>query len=305
MNIIKSKNYLVILLLCPVFLLFCCKTGQKGEEQFEDENIEGTEYNYDSGEHVKKVKQIFYNVPSPIEMAQLMERTGVDFNLEILNPIDNFEEYTTISEIALNLGVYGADLSYTRIFDQIQETVNYLSIIRILSDALGIPQDQGSFAVSRLEENIENRDSLIQIISDTYSSADLYLKENDRGNTASLIILGGWVEALYLSTNIMDLENPNKEIMNRIAEQKYSLDNLIALLKAYKDDKAVLKFYPDLQKLKKSFDKIKITYIKGDIVTDPVKKVTTISSEGLIDVSIEQIIEIKNIINSIRKKIIE
>ena len=58
----------------------------------------------------------------------------------------------------------------------------------------------------------------------------IYLKENYRGATAALIIMGGWLDELYISTHIIDEENPDESIVNHIAEQKHSLENLIELL---------------------------------------------------------------------------
>jgi hypothetical protein len=118
------------------------------------------------------------------------------------------------------LVLYGSDLSYVRLFEQIQLAINYLSSIKKLCDAIEIPEDQGSRAIQRMEKNIDNKDSLLQIISETYASADSYLKDNDRGNTATLVILGGWIESLYIATQIADYANPsNKEIVDRMANK--------------------------------------------------------------------------------------
>ena len=206
---------------------------------------------------------------------------------------------------ALILGVYGSDLSYVRLFDQIQQSINYLSSIKKLTEDLNIPEEQGSFAVSRLENNMNNRDSLLQIVTETYSSANAYLKENERGNTATLIILGGWIEALYISTNIVDFDNPkNKQVINRIAEQKYSLSNLIELIKGYPNDKELKEYLPLMNKLHNEFSLVDIKYEKRDVVTDENKKLTTINSIVTINISKSTFEEIKKTITEIRNKII-
>lgn len=251
--------------------------------------------------HTKKVKQIFYNVPSPIEMASLMQKAGVEYRKDFLNPVSNKEKYVSISEAALNLGVYGADLSYTRMFDQIQGAISYLSAVRTLSDALGIPQDAGSSTVSKMEDNMDNRDSLLQIITDTYSEADMYLKENDRGSTATLIIIGGWIEALYISTQLVE---SNDAIKDRIAEQKFSLDNVIELIKSYENDEQLNIFLTKFEDLKTVFDEIEITYTRGQVVTDKVTKTTVIESEAIIKITQENIDTIKEKIEIIRKEIV-
>jgi hypothetical protein len=207
--------------------------------------------------------------------------------------------------MALGFGVYGADLSYTRMFDQIQECVKFLSVLRKLSDGIGIPEAEGKEAVNRLEENIENRDSVLQIISETYSNADSYLKENERGNTAALIILGGWVEALYIATEIVDEKAPDKEILTRIGEQKYSLANLIELLNTYKEDNTLSQYVNDLNELKIAFEKVEITYEAGNVVTDKDKKMTTIHSTADVKITADELKEIKNAAIKMRNKIIK
>jgi hypothetical protein len=260
----------------------------------------------DNSEHSRKVRKIFYNVPSPIEMASLLQRSGATYVPEILNLPTKQPEYITLTKQALNLGVYGTDLSYARLFDQINTSIKYLQAVKHLCDELNIPEAQGSLALSRLEENIENRDSILQIISETYSAADTYLKENGRGNTATLIIMGGWVEALYISTNIVKFtEDLSKnEIVTRIAEQKYSLNNLIELVKSYPGDKELQSYLDPLYSLQKSYDKVQISYSPGDVVTDKVTKTTTINANATVVISKENIEEIKAKVVELRKSIV-
>ncbi len=254
--------------------------------------------------HEKVVKKIFYNIPSPLEISSMLKKAGVNYNPDFLNSFKKVNDYTTVEEMSTNLGVYGADLSYNRLYDQIQESVNFFSAIKKLSDDLGIPQDQGGSAAERLESNLENRDSLLNIISQTYSNADQYLKQNDKGNIASLIIMGGWVEALYIGTQIASLPGDNKVLLNSIAEQKFSLDNLIGLLTNYKDDEIVSKYIPKLKQLQSAFDKVKITQTKNNVTTDTEKGLTTIDNETNIVISNETFIEISTIISDLRNSII-
>ncbi|PLX02049.1 MAG: hypothetical protein C0594_12335 [Marinilabiliales bacterium] len=306
----STEMKIKILVFYPIFILSILFLAVSCEESSHNnlDDIDDVELNDDTSgvdsEHVDRVTKIFYNIPSPIEMATIMQQAGATYNSEILNSVDNLEKYTTIATSALNLGVYGADLSYTRMFDQIQESVNYLSVLRKLSDRLGIPQDEGSFAVGRIEENIDNRDSLLMIISETYANADTYLKENDRESTAALIIMGGWIEALYVSASIINEDNQDDIIMKRIAEQKYSLQNLIELLNIYKDDQDIAEYIPKLDDLKLSFEKIEIIKSGAEVKTDTVNQVTSIGGDTQVNVTFEHIKEIKDKVGKIRTEII-
>lgn len=291
----------IVLTFTITALFLCCNTNQN-QNIVDNDSIS---LKIDTI-HSNRVKKIFYNVPSPIEMSSVIQRSGAQFKTEVLCPYKNLDKYTSMTKQALMLGVYGSDLSYVRLFEQIQLAINYLSSIKKLCDAIGIPQDQGSRAIQRMEKNIENKDSLLQIISETYAAADSYLKDNDRGNTATLVILAGWIESLYIATQISDYENPsNKEIIDRIAEQKYSLNNMIELIKAYPKDKDLQLYLPMLEDLKSVYENVNIEYVKGDVITDQDKKITTIYSVAKVDLSKETYNKIKNLAKQIRTYIVK
>ena len=62
--------------------------------------------------------KIFHAAPSPMETASLIKRSGASFHGDALNGADRASEYTTSDAQAINLGIYGADLSYATIFEE-------------------------------------------------------------------------------------------------------------------------------------------------------------------------------------------
>ncbi|MBN2669252.1 MAG: hypothetical protein JXR60_08480 [Bacteroidales bacterium] len=280
----------------------CQNTTDSGLE--DDVEVIETKDTVAEAEHTKTVKKIFYNVPSPIEVSSMLKRSGLTYNADFLNSYKKVDKYNTAEEMAINLGIYGADLSYNRLYDQIQESVNYFSAIKQLSDDLGIPQDQGGMAAERLESNLENKDSLLIIISQTYANADQYLKQNDRGSTAALVIMGGWIEALYIATQIAGLPGDNTELLNSIAEQKWSLENLIGLLNNYKNDEVVSKYLLQLIQLQEAYAKIEIQQSENVVNTNQQEGITTIDNETKINFTSENFIEIMNIVGNLRNGII-
>lgn len=158
--------------------------------------------------------------------------------------------------MAINVGIYGADLSYIRIYEQFQDAAKYLAVIKKFTRELGIPEEQEKITARRIEANIENQDSLLNIIAETFTRSDSYLKENKRGGTAALIVFGGWIETLYLATNIIDLNNPPKQMVSLISEQKHSVRNLIGLLNQHRDEPRINEILPDLKQLDAKFREI-------------------------------------------------
>jgi len=253
---------------------------------------------------IKKAKKIFYQMYLPSEMYKVFEKAGAIYEPDILNQVENVNLYETSIKASLNLGVYGVDLSYNKMFGQNQKTLLYFTVIHKLSQQLGIPDNQFASALRKMEKNIANRDSLTKYATNIYVSTNHFLNENERQSTAAMIITGGWIESLYISSKIAD-ENPsNEEIVNRIAFQKYSLRTLVSLLENYQGDENVTKFLIMLKVLKKAFDKFEIYYEPGDVNIDTVNKLIS-ANKIEFNIQKEDIRNIKKIICEIRKEVIQ
>src|SRR3954470_11616837 len=228
MNLKFTTRYASILSLS--LFLFSCNNSTTETEVAGSDTMQAKSKN-------PKAQEVFYSIPSPIETISLLKAAGAKYNAAYLNPIDNVSKYTSVTSKALNLGTYGSDLSFTSMFDQTQESMLYLRCANKLASGLGINSAFNESTTNRLESNLQNRDSLLNIIADSYWTTDAYLKDNGQPGVSALIVAGGWVEGLYIGTQIAN-STQNKEVITRIGEQKLSLENLIALLESYKADNA-------------------------------------------------------------------
>lgn len=228
-----------------------------------------------------KAQNIFYAIPSPVELALLIQRAGAKYNKDFLNSPDNISKYSTNTSKALNLGVYGADLSYTSVFDEnTQESIIYLACTRKLAESLGVGNAFDERTVDRIQNNSGKKDSLLTIISDSYMNTDEMLKESQRENASALVIAGGFVEALYLGTQLAKTTKNSADIITRIAEQKGTLDNVIGLLSSYEQDAGVAGVLTDIKTLKEIYDQIKVESTSApEAKTNPNTKVTTIGGK--------------------------
>ena len=259
----------------------------------------------DSSECEATVKKIFFNLPSPVEITQTLLKTEEPFNSDMLNSSENLEKYNTSSSLALNFGIYGADLCYCRVYDQLQEAINYLSVIKKVTEKLQIPEEEGSETINRIEQSLENRDSIFYIISDTYARADSYLKENERDMTASLILAGAWVEGMYFATTLAVQPNAKQDIIDNIVDQKYTVANLVNLLNTYNETPEVSSLIDDFNKVQDIYNAIEVTYDKSVVVnTDQDDHVTSIDAPVTVNMTKDQLKEIADLIKAIRSKII-
>ncbi|MCU4164919.1 hypothetical protein [Carboxylicivirga caseinilyticus] len=270
-------------LLVSVSIFSSCGLGsQKNQTSEENKIVESVSTDGKVVDDFKKSKLIFYSLPSPLETAMLIKRAGATYNEELLNPLDNVGKYATNRQMALNLGVYSADLSYTSLFDQTQSSIKYMANTKKLAEGLGIMDAIDEETMKKLENNMNNRDVMMDIISETFMTSNAYLTDNDRPAIAVMVLVGGWVEGLYLATRLTNgsLEN-NKRLIERIIYQKLSLYTVINLMEEYKSNEDIAYLLDKVNELKVIFDQVKIVNTsKVEADTDEANKVTTIKAES-------------------------
>ncbi len=256
------------------------------------------------GEYGDKVKDIFHAMPSPMEMASMLKKLGAQYDAKILNEVKNVNVYTTSRSQALNLGIYGADLSYASVFNQNQESIIYLSCVKKLADNLGVTQAFNDDTIERIEANIDNRDSLLTIVAETFYELDSYLKENGREHISAMVIAAGWIEGLYISTSIGGAnQSPSEELMQRIGEQKLSLVNLKTLVDAYNSEGQLDEIANDIQAIEKAFEGVTVVQGATGVATDQDGN-TVIGSPTTVTISNDAFQNIKKIVSEIRLRYI-
>ncbi len=278
----KTTIYLLSFVIGGGIVFSSCNSSKKKQQDKEKEIVESLNVDGKLVDDFKKSKLIFYSLPSPLETAMLIKRAGATYNEDLLNPIANIDKYSTNRQMALNLGIYSADLSYTSLFDQTQSSIMYMANAKKLADGLGIMDAIDEETLKKLEENMDNRDVMLDIISETFMSSNAYLTENDRPAIAVMVLVGGWVEGLYLATRLTNgsVEN-NKRLIDRIVYQKLSLYTVINLLEEYKDNEDVQYLLSRISELNKIFEKVEINNTsKIEAETDAETRVTTIKADS-------------------------
>ncbi len=244
----NSVRLLMAAVTCSVLMVSC------GDEPGKGNTLPPVNNKPDSAEEarVKELQKIFFSIPSPMEMASLIKEKGYGFDISKLNAVENVEKYTGETKQAINLGIYGADLSYAAIFDEKQVTMNYFAAAKNLAGKMGVDGAITGEIIERLDKNQENRDSLLKIVSEAYADLNSYLKESQRIEISALLVAGGWLEALHLSTIYSQDGNP--AIRQRIAEQKYALNNLVDYFSKFGDKPNLKEMGEDLKSLQAIFN---------------------------------------------------
>lgn len=247
-----KRNYFLLAPLAASLMLVSCG-GDKTEGSEDISAIDSTQTEVQT----TQVTETFFQVPSPGEMLTFIKMVGGknNKNVSFLNSPDNQKNYTDNKAKALNFGIYSCDLSYCSIFEIGTEALRYFKVVKQLGDQIGVSAAIKPEVLKRLEGNIGNPDSLSVITDDVYFTSFETLESSKQGPTLSLVVAGGWIESLYIATNLAkyDAKSP---VVERLADQKYTLDNLIEFLKKYESDPSVASVITQFVELQAEFNKI-------------------------------------------------
>lgn len=211
----------------------------------------------------EKVREFVYPLPTAFEVTEMLNRIGAAYILTLSNPVSNVERYLTEKSKALNLGIYSADLSYASAYNQKQTVIEYMDVSKKLIDALNISGAISQDVIEQVEANQDNKDELVNIITNTFYDTYEYLNQANRGSVSLLVLAGTWVEGLYIVTHITENVYYNKEMVTIIMKQKASLDTLMELMQVAKDDPAVAETISELLPLYNTY-----LAVENDAITE-------------------------------------
>jgi len=251
-----------------------------------------------------KRRVTYYGLLTPVEICVIFNRLGLPYNNATLNPTSNSDLYLSNAKAAVNTGIYGVDFGYLKMFGLGQEVLDYMITIREMSNKLGIPDHLMTEPLKKIQSDISDPDTITLFMEEAYSNLENHLKENYRESTAGLMVMGGWVEAIYIAIQLAyDPEKPDPEVIQKIAEQKYTLTSLLSFMKNYYDDPIVVYYTKKLKFLNNYFDTFDIYFKMGDLEIDTLNKVLR-SSGSEMTVTIETLNKIREYVAKLRMEMV-
>jgi hypothetical protein len=243
------------LIIASVSFFSGCKNSSKNTE--EPQNYE----DIDPGEDV--IPELSgYPIPTSYEVTKIIYESEARYNLHITNGAEKAGDYITQRDKVLNLGVYAADLCYATTYMMKQQTLDYLEASKTLIDDLGISTTFNINYAERVENNIDNRDSLINIVSESFDDTWNYMSQNKQDVMARLVVVGSWIEGVYITSQVVaSVEDPTV-FLEALAKQKNSLDELVNLLDTVKNAEEAKDIYEALTDLQTAYQGV------GDTLTD-------------------------------------
>lgn len=242
-------GFILLLLIISFTCLSSCKnsTARKLQKKAEKEQVKVIE---------NQIETNVYPLPTSAAVIKMLTELQVGYIIGISNPVDNSKKYFSSPTRAINLGVYGADLSYATLYNIQQEVINYLDVIRSLSNELNMSKIYNEDLYTKIKQNFDNRDELVKILTSAFNDTYSYLSDNDQQTLALLVVGGAWVEGMYLTTHVSDAAYQVAGISRVLLEQKKSFELYLEITKSYLNDPSVGDFIKLLDPVKKVYEGI-------------------------------------------------
>jgi len=256
------KRTIAALLLPFLFFSFyglnsCRNKSQKEVNKVEMDQVETIEV---------QIEENVYPLPTSAEVINMLQDLQVGYIFGISNPVDNANKYINSTSKALNMGVFGADLSYATLYNIQQEVINYLDAIRILASELNMSQIYDESLYDKIKQNFDNREELVNILTAAFENTYSYLSENDQQALALLVVGGAWVEGMYLTTHVSEAAYQIAGISKNLLEQKKSFELFLEISKPYENDPAVSDLLSKLEPVKAVYSDLSTSLTEQNII---------------------------------------
>lgn len=218
--------------LCSLSLLLMSCTSKSKETVIDEEITTDTL----STATRLSLQGINVNIPSPMKVTGEISGAGISFNKSLINPTSKSTSYLTNYQKSLNLGVYGADLAYVTGYKQMQDALGYIGTVKKLAEDVGVSSAYNEAAIKKIVDNMSKEDSVDQtakLIDNVYEKAERNIRSQQRIEVAGIVVAGGWVEGLYLSTQALGTtarDSKNEALYARIWDHAFSFRYVSELL---------------------------------------------------------------------------
>jgi hypothetical protein len=247
MKKVLLTDHLIILVFISLFLFSCSNSKTKlGKEGSDSTEIKEKQQNRNVNNYFK--------LPSPSELFLFLKDYGGAFNKSMLNPVSKVSKYNTTISKSLNFGVYASDLFLCTVYKQNQEIMNYYNSIKTLAEGLEIVKGFDDKLSKRIDKNLNNNDSILNIITEATWNANVYLEDLGKTNILPYITYGGWIEGGYVATKMVNKFDSKNKVVQMISDQRFLLDNLIGMFESIDKDEYSPQYVKKLKDLQKLFD---------------------------------------------------
>ena len=197
----------------------------------------------------QEIKEYTYPLPSVFEVTEMLNKIEARYIIDICNDTKKANSFFSEKQQAENLGIYTADLAYAITYNQKEQVKIYFKACEYLVQELDFTSAFNRNMPDRIENNMDNKDSLVNIITEMVENTYSYLNQHGKQKISYLTLTGTAIEGLYLTTHISDNTFQNPEIIKAILFQKKPLLKMQKLIEPIKDDNDLKDAYNGIEKI--------------------------------------------------------
>jgi len=267
-------------------LLLLAFIGTACQSKKDTKSDEISELDQQTAEIVEEVKARVPQFPTPDEFAARLQATGADYFDNIINDPEKANKYVNDAEekVAVNLGIYFADLAYSSAYGQRETSMKLVEAIVSLSNRLGIEKGVMMTVAERYDKYVEVPDSVKLYIQEMSEKATDNLVTMGRHRITAIAYAGLYIEALHMGIGIIrnyptDVPASMRQqllvpVYHFILRQKQDITDVRDYLDDYIEGVQETPYYNDLIKLEElyaevDYDKIMDSQDLNLIENDP------------------------------------
>lgn len=187
-------------------------------------------------EYTSSLGNIRVSIEDANVLNKLLKEGGFSYTSSVLNSASKASGYSNTKQQALNLGVYGSDLNYAFAYEQQQEVMSGLKSILELAQKLGVQSAFNQEMMEKLANAADTASDKSIMLTKAYRYAQDNLHSNERAALATLMVVGGWVEALYIYTSNLKSKPASGEINMKVFEHAMTYKDAITMLTVWKNN---------------------------------------------------------------------
>jgi len=234
---------LVAVLILTVAGVSACKNRGESRKQKEINAVE-------LGDLEQKIEENVYPLPTSAEVIKRLTDMDLGYILGAINPPANARNYVESYNRSVNLGVYGADLSYVTLYNMQQEVIDYLAAIRTLALEQNLSKIYDESLYDRIKASFDDRDTLVTILTDAFDRTYSYMLDAGQANLSVLMLGGAWVEGTYLTLLVSESGAHVSGFETALLSQRKAFEEFDELAAAYNSDPLVSRLLTALQPIR-------------------------------------------------------
>lgn len=242
-----------------------------------------------------------YSIPSVIPTILKLRDLKIPFDSLLVHPTEEVKPDQNKTDKAIKLGVYRTDIIYTAVNQESEKCLSLLHPVQLLAKQLDLAEFFNSRFSHQFKNSIQQEGSVLSLMNSRFSKVDFKLKANDDKNTSALILAGGWLKSLYITTQLYK-EYQHSDLLPLIGQQKKGLETILKMIEKYNINGQNDKYIADFTVLSNLFEPIKLENEFTSSRIDRKKKSTSIKCKTKIQITPEVVYKITNHVEHMYKE---